>query len=331
MDEEPEIRGGSEGDIRSLYYWSRTAFVILIIAGAVWIGLAAYRFYLGASWYGRDWSSGSTSATTQIMVGVAFIAAALVCFFLARRTKNEIVTVFSARRYQVPREKLLVYSLLALPFGFIVPGLLLAFVNVKLSYPEFLPSHAEAYPEAMPGYAIVPTADMAKEMPMEGSEEDLIPSDAARDLAPLGFESMDVSEEEAQPAAEFFSDMPAFPSSALPAAAPQEAAAPSPPPAAPPMEAVIEEVPEDDIPEDDIPEVMAEITPAPPPVAYEEVPQEAVVEAVVEEVPDEGEAEAEAEGDFELMLEEDVEGEDEEAPKTIEEAHDQLLGKLLGK
>ncbi len=38
-----------------------------------------------------------------------------------------------------------------------------------------------------------------------------------------------------------------------------------------------------------------------------------------------------AEGDFELMLEEDVEGEDEEAPKTIEEAHDQLLGKLLGK
>jgi hypothetical protein len=322
VDEEPEVKGGNEGDIRSLYYWSRTAFLILIIAGAVWSALALYRFYLGASWYGRDWSSGSTSAATQILVGVVFVAAALVCFFLARRTNNEIVTVFSARRYQVPREKLLVYSLLALPFGFIVPGLLLAFVNVKLSYPEFLPSHAEAYPEAMPGYTMVPTAGMTREMPLEGPEDDLIPEDAPKDLPPLGFESMEVSEEEAQPAAEFFSDMPAFPSSALPAAASEEAATPAPPPIAPPMEAVIEEVPEDEIPE-----VMAEITPAPPPTGYEEVPQEAVVEAVVEEVPEEGEAE----GDFELMLEEDVEGEDEEAPKTIEEAHDQLLGKLLGK
>ena len=326
MDEEPEVKGGSEGDIRSLYYWSRTAFMILIIAGAIWVALAAYRFYLGATWYGRDWSSGSTSATTQVLVGVAFIAAALVCFFLARRTNNEIVTVFSARRFQVPREKLLVYSILALPFGFIVPGLLLAFVNVKLSVPEFLPSHAEAYPEAMPGYVVVPKGDMTKEMPLEGSEEDLIPEDAPKDLPPLGFESMDVSEEEAQPAPEFFGDMPAFPSSALPAAAPQEAVAPAPPPAAPPMEAVVE-----DIPDEEIPEVMAEITaeiaPAPQPAVYEEVPQEEVVEAVVEEVP----AEVETEGDFELMLEEGVEGEDEEAPKTIEEAHDELLGKLLGK
>ncbi len=326
MDEEPEVKGGSEGDIRSLYYWSRTAFMILIIAGAIWVALAAYRFYLGAIWYGRDWSSGSTSATTQILVGVAFIAAALVCFFLARRTNNEIVTVFSARRFQVPREKLLVYSILALPFGFIVPGLLLAFVNVKLSVPEFLPSHAEAYPEAMPGYVVVPKGDMTKEMPLEEPEEDLIPEDAPKDLPPLGFESMDVSEEEAQPAPEFFGDLPAFPSSALPAAAPQEAAAPVPPPTAPPMVAVVE-----DIPDEDIPEVVAEIVPVPQPTAYEEVPPEeaveAVVEAVVEEVPEEGEAE----GDFELIMEGDAEGEDEEAPKTIEEAHDQLLGKLLGK
>ncbi len=322
MDEEPEVKGGSEGDIRSLYYWSRTAFMILIIAGAIWIALAAYRFYLGATWWGRDWSSGSTSATTQILVGVAFIAAALVCFFLARRTNNEIVTVFSARRFQVPREKLLVYSILALPFGFIVPGLLLAFVNVKLSVPEFLPSHAEAYPEAMPGYVVVPKGDMPSEEP----EESLIPEDAPRDLPPLGFESMDVSEEEAQPAPEFFGDLPAFPSSALPAAAPQETVAPAPPTMAPPMEAVVE-----DIPDEDIPEVVAEIALAPQPVTYEEAPSEeageAVIEAVVEEVPEEGEAE----GDFELILEEDVEGEDEEAPKTIEEAHDQLLGKLLGK
>ncbi len=322
MDEEPEVKGGSEGDIRSLYYWSRTAFMILIIAGAIWVALAAYRFYLGATWWGRDWSSGSTSATTQVLVGVAFIAAALVCFFLARRTNNEIVTVFSARRFQVPREKLLVYSILALPFGFIVPGLLLAFVNVKLSVPEFLPSHAEAYPEAMPGYVVVPKGDMPSEEP----EESLIPEDAPKDLPPLGFESMDVSEEEAQPAPEFFGDMPAFPSSALPAAPPQEAVAPAPPPTAPPMVAVVE-----DIPDEDIPEVVAEIAPTPQPAAYEEVPQEEVVEAVVEAVVEEVPAEGETEGDFELIVEEDVEGEDEEAPKTIEEAHDQLLGKLLGK
>jgi len=326
VDDEHEVKGGSEGDIRSLYYWSRTAFLILIIAGAVWIALAAYRFYLGATWFGRDWSSGSTSATTQILVGVVFIAAALVCFFLARRTKNEIVMVFLARRFQVPREKLLVYSILALPFGFIVPGLLLAFVNVKLSVPEFLPSHAEAYPSAMPGYTLVPTADMTREMPLDGSEEDLIPIDAPLDLPPLGFESMPISEEDAQPAPEFFGDMAAFPSSALPAAAPQEAAAPAPPPMAPPMEAVIEEVPDEEIPEV-VAEITAEIAPAPQPVASEGAPQEAVVEVVAEEVP----GESEDEGDFELMLEEDVEGEEEEAPKTIEEAHDQLLGKLLGK
>ncbi len=326
MDEEPEVKGGNEGDIRSLYYWSRTAFLILIIAGAVWIALAAYRFYLGATWFGRDWTSGSTSATTQILVGVVFIAAALVCFFLARRTNNEIVMVFLARRFQVPREKLLVYSILALPFGFIVPGLLLAFVNVKLSVPEFLPSHAEAYPEAMPGYTLVPTADMAREMPLDGSEEDLIPIDAPLDLPPLGFESMPISEEEAQPAPEFFGDMAAFPSSALPASSPQETSAPASLPMVSPMEAVIEEVPDEDIPEV-VAEITAEIAPGPQPVAYEGSPQEAVVEAVVEEVPQE----AEDEGDFELMLEEDVEGEEEEAPKTIEEAHDQLLGKLLGK
>ena len=94
---------------------------------------------------------------------------------------------------------------------------------------------------------------------------------------------------------------------------------------APPREAVVE-----DIPDEEIPEVVAEIAPAPQPVTYEEVPpKEAVeaVEAVVEEVPEEGKGE----GDFELIMEEDVEGEDEDAPKTIEEAHDQLLGKLLGK
>jgi hypothetical protein len=88
----------------------------------------------------------------------------------------------------------------------------------------------------------------------------------------------------------------------------------------------------EEIPEEDIPEVMAEVTPvtvAPMVAAYEVVdlpagegPVEAVVEAVVEDVTDE-------EGDFEMV----------EAPPTdgrvghrkIEEAHENLLDKLLGK
>ena len=56
----------------------------------------------------------------------------------------------------------------------------------------------------------------------------------------------------------------------------------------------------------------------------EEAPVEAVVEAVVEEVP------AEDEGDFELI--EEVPPEElAEGPQTIEEAHEDLLDKLLGK
>ena len=326
MDEDTEPKGGSEGDIRSLYHWSRTAFIILVIAGAVWIILAAYRIYRGLTWYGRDWLSDSTAATTDLLVGAAFIAAAIVSFLLAQWTRNDIVSVFSVRRYQVPREKLLVYSILALPFGFIVPGLLLGLVNVKLSYPEFMPSHAEAYPEAMPGYVMVPEGALREEEPGEAPDEGLIPEGAPTELAPLGFDEMPVSEEEAQPAPEFFGEVPVAPAAAPP---PVPAEAPAPIPAM--VEAVVEE-----ILEEDIPEVMAEVVPAayeevaaPEEVAAfeeveavaEEVPVEAVVEAVVEEVPPEGE------GDFEMV---EIEGPEEE-PQTIEEAHDQLLDKLLGK
>jgi hypothetical protein len=334
VDDETAPRGGSEGDIRSLYYWSRTAFVILVIAGAMWVLLAAYRIYRGLTWYGRDWLSGSTAATSDMLAGVAFIGAGMVCFLLARWTRNDIVSVFSVRRYQVPREKLLVYTILALPFGFVVPGLLLALVNVKLSYPEFLPSSAEAYPEAMPGYVMVPEGALRQEVPVEVPEEQLVPGAAPRELAPLGFDEMPVTEEEAQPAPEFFGEVPAPPPTATPAPAPV-GAGPTPPAI---VEAVVEEVtgegiPEEGIPEEEIPEVVGEVTVA----SYEEVTAPVAVEAVVEEVPAEGAVAAVVEEvppgdeeDFELVEIEEP-GEPEEGPRTIEEAHDQLLGKLLGK
>ena len=58
-------------------------------------------------------------------------------------------------------------------------------------------------------------------------------------------------------------------------------------------------------------------------VPVEEAPVEALVEAVVEEVP------GEDEGGFELVVEEPPE--ESEGPQTIEEAHEDLLDKLLGK
>jgi len=58
--------------------------------------------------------------------------------------------------------------------------------------------------------------------------------------------------------------------------------------------------------------------PTAPPVTDHEV-----VEAVVEELPPEDE------GDFELM--EEVPPEEAERPQSIEEAHEELLDKLLGK
>jgi hypothetical protein len=313
------MRGGTEGDIRTLHYWSRTAYLALIVSGFLWGFLGLWKIWQGLTWLDRDRLVGTTQATSDITTGVALLVAVVATVLLARWIKNDIVTIFEARRFQVPREKLLVYGILALPFGFVVAGVLLLLVNWKLSFPEFLPSHADAYPEAMPGFIQVPKAMMTTEVPSEAYEEDLLPEGTPMELAPLGFDSIPVTDEEAMPAPEFFGEAPepAGPYSPLPPVEPEPAA---PPPV--PMEAVIEE-----IPEEEIPQVVAEVavTPTAPVVAeYEEIgeaPVEAVVEAVVEEVPPEGE--------FELV--EEAPPEAEEGPRTIEDAHEELLGKLLGK
>jgi hypothetical protein len=332
--EEEGMRGGSEGDIRSLYYWSRSALVMLIASGALWIVLGLWRLWDGFTWLERDADLGLTTATSDVVSGVVLLVVAAATFMLTRLVYLDIHQVFAQRRFQVPREKLLVYGILSIPFGFVVSGVLLLLVNWKLSFPQFLPSHAEAYPEAMPGFVQVPRAMLTAETPVEAYEGPAIPMDAPVELAPLGFDDIPVSEEEAQPAPAFFGEVPepAGPYEPLPEVVPEPAPAPPPAPEPTPSaepaptpapvpavtEAFVEEVPEEEIPE-----VMAEVTPAaepPTPSGFEEAPPVATVEAVVEEVPEE-------EGDFELIEEapEAVE------PRTIEEAHEELLGKLLGK
>jgi len=257
----------------------------------------------------------------------------VLAFLLARWVQNDISSVFASRRFQVPREKLLVYGILGLPASFVTASVLLMLCNVKLSRPEFLPSHAEAYPATMP-YAAFPMEETLRaERAMKGElptpEEELAPT------AVPGFEAMPVTEEEAMPAPAFFEEAPpqaALPQAAPPAApgpppAPEPMAAPSPPaePAAP-VAAYVEELPEE--------EVLA----APTPVA---APAEPAVEAYVEEVPP-----PEEEPGFELVIEEGGEVEEgfelveleapaeeppEEKPATTKEAHEQLLGRLLRK
>ncbi len=337
MEGEDGMPGGSESDIRSLYYWSRSALVMLIVSGGVWIALGCVRLVEGLTWFSRDTDLGITTSTSNLVTAGALFIVAAATFLLARLVHLDIHQVFAQRRYQVPREKLLVYGILAIPFGLIVSGALLLLVNWKLSFPEFLPSHAEAYPEAMPGFVQVPRAMLTAEVPVEAYGESLVPEDAPVELAPLGFDDIPVTEEEAQPAPAFFGETPepAGPYEPLPTVVPEPA--PAPPPAPAIAEAYVEE-----IPEEEIPEVMAEVTPqvapvpeAPVAAVYEEVPAEPAIEAEVEEVPAEAVVEAEVEevpeGDdagFELVEEELPE---DEGPQTIEEAHEELLGKLLGK
>jgi hypothetical protein len=333
--EEEGMHGGSEGDIRSLRYWSWMSLVTLAVSAVIWVALGVLSLSNGLFWMERDASVGITTSTSNIVTGIGYLVVAVATGLLWRLVYLDIYQVFAQRRFQVPREKLLVYGILALPFGFVISGVLLLLVNWKLSFPQFLPSHAEAYPDAMPGFVQVPRAMLTAEVPVEAYEPSDIPSDAPVELAPLGFDAVPVSDEEAQPAPEFFGEtpVPAGPYEPLPAEVPEPA--PGPGPEAAITEAYVEEVPVDEIPEDEIPEVMAEVAPVEPayaepvPAAYEEVeafaeevPQEAVVEAYVEEVP-----EAEG-GEFELV---EVEPGDEEGPRTIEEAHEELLGKLLGK
>ncbi|UCC93857.1 MAG: hypothetical protein JSW25_04095 [Thermoplasmata archaeon] len=331
MDEAEGMRGGSEGDIRSLEYWSRMSLIFLVISVGIWAFAGAWNIYQGMTWLERDRLIGSTQATSDLVTGVALCVVAGATVLLARLVYLDIHQVFAQRRFQVPREKLLVYGILGLPFGFVISGSLLLFVNIKLSHPDFLPSHAEAYPDAMPGFVQVPRAMLTAEVPVGEVEEPLLPEGAPTELAPLGFDAIPVTEEEAQPAPEFFGDapVPAGPYEPLPQEVPEPAALVPPPtePAPAMVEALVEEVPEDEIPE-----VVAEVTPAPAaPVeaVYEEVepevaeaPVEAVVEAVVEEVPED-------ESGFELV--EEPAPEDAEGPQSIEEAHEDLLDKLLGK
>jgi hypothetical protein len=329
VEEEDGMPGGSESDIRSLYYWSRMALISLVVSIFLWGVLGGWHIVQGLTWIERDRLLGSTQASSDIVTGVALCVVAVATAMLARLVYLDIHQVFAQRRFQVPREKLLVYGILGLPFGFVISGSLLLFVNIKLSHPDFLPSHAEAYPDAMPGFVQVPRAMLTAEVPMGEVEEPLIPDGAPMELAPLGFDDVPVTEEEAQPAPEFFGDapVPAGPYEPLPDVVPE----PSTPPPVEPAPALVEAVVEE-IPEEEIPEVVAQV--ATPEVAdYEEVeavvaevseapPVDAVVEAVVEEVPEE-------EGDFELL--EEVPPEGEEGPQSIEEAHEDLLDKLLGK
>jgi hypothetical protein len=319
VEEEDGMHGGSESDIRSLFYWTRTAYRTLSVSGGLWVVWGGWKLIQGFTWIERDRLLGSTQATSDIVTGIALFVVAFATFLLARLLYLDVYQIFAQRRYQVPREKLLVYGILGLPFGFVISGLLLLVVNIKLSHPDFLPSHAEAYPDAMAGYVQVPKAMMATELPVSAYDGPVLPEDAPTDLAPLGFDDIPVSAEEAQPAPEFFGDSPAPAGPYTPL--PEVVAEPAP-------VAAITEAYVEDVPEEEIAEVVAEVA---PPVAaqYEEVeavvedaPVEAVVEAVVEDV-------SEEEGGIEMM--EEAPSDEPEGPPTIEEAHEDLLDKLLGK
>ena len=306
--EDEEVRGGSEPDIRTLHYWSRVAFLLLVCGGIVWAALGVLRLYRGLVWYELDDVTGSTASVDDLSWGVACLVLAVLAFLTAGRLQLDIVSVFGQRRFQVPRDRLVVYGMLGFPFGLVGAGVLLVLVNVKLSRPEFLPSHAEAYPEAMPGYVLART---------EAEEAALVPR-AAAELPPL---------EMAQPPPSEMVMMPVGPA--------QPAAAPLPPPMplaaaaaaaeAAPVVAVYEELP-------------APPTAVPPPVeaapvaaVYEEMPapaaaapvavQESPVVAVFEEVA----PEPAPPGAPPPPVEEPV------APKDIKSAHEELMRKLLMK
>ncbi len=323
--EEPGVRrGGSEGDIRSLFYWSKVALYALVASAILWVLLGAWRIWEGLTWIDRARLIGTTQSYSDITTGVILLVVAVATGLLARLVYLDIYQVFRERRFQVPREKLLVYGILGLPFGFVIAGSLLLIINIKLSHPDFLPSHAEAYPEAMPGFVQVPRAMLTADAPVEAYDAGAIPLDAPTELAPLGFDDVPVSDEEAQPAPEFFGEdqVEAPVSAPVPEVLTGPVPEPAPAPAPVPTEAYVEE-----IPEEEIPEVVAEIAPGEPvPADYVELEayvEEVPAEAVVEDVP-EGD-----EGDFEMI---EAPPEEEPAgPKTIEEAHEDLLGKLLGK
>ena len=301
VDEDEEGRGGTESDVRTLHYWSRVAFLLLLCGGIVWAALGVLRLHRGFTWYELDDITGSTAAVDDLSWGVACLVLAALSFMTAGRLQLDIVSVFGQRRFQVPRERLLVYGMLGFPFGLVGAGVLLVLVNVKLSHPGFLPSHAEAYPEAMPGYVLAKA---------EAEEPPLVPR-AAAELPPL---------EMAQPPPSEMVVVPVGPS--------QRGAEPAPPIAAPaaagaaPVVAVYEELP-------------APAAAAPPPVeaapvaaVYEEMPAPAVaavgeapVAAAYEEVVAESAPQPAPPPPSEAVA----------APKDIKSAHEELMRKLLKK
>ncbi len=294
--------GGTEGDIHSLYHWSWMAFLVFLVAAITWgfLGIFFY-IYPGLTWYDWDMASGSTKAVSDLSWGVIFLALAIVAVFVARYLWNDIVVVFKARRFQVPREKLVVYSMFGFPLTLGVAGVLLVLVNIKLSNPGFLPSHAEAYPEERPWPvgAAPPPVEIEAPVPVEEPEMEALPTPAPAP-APTPMEPAPA----AAPVPAIVEEVPTAPEVA-------------------PVEAFYEEVPPPGVPAAPEAPMMAIVEEVPP----EEAPP-AIVEAIVEEVP------VEAEGEFELVeeLEEFEEvTEEREVPKDIHEAHEELLGKLLGK
>ena len=348
VEDELEVSGGAETDIRRLFYWSRTAFFVLTAAAVVWVVLGVYNLYTGLPWVALDSRTGSTQASSDIAWGIVYLVAAVFSFLLARWLENDIIVVFGSRRFQVPRERLLVYSMLALPFGLVLAGVLLIMVNVKLSHPEFLPSHSEAYPEGMPGWVrqATPTGAMVEDAMVEelvGEEEKIQDEDAlmetpAPDLQPLAFQPRPGVPPPMPTMARAEEGLAEVPPPGLIAEAPVAAMVEPVAAMVEPVAAMVEPV---DV---EIPEVMAvvaEPTPvgAPPPamveavvedvppegdagLLYEEVPAEVEEFALVEEVPAEVE---------EFALVEELPAEVEELPRDTEVAHQELMDKLLGK
>jgi len=303
-DEVGGTRGGSVGDMRTLHYWSRVSFYFLVGGGVAWVALGVLRLHRGLSWYQLDELTGSTRAVSDLSWGIACIALAVLAFFIAGRLQLDVVSVFRQMRFQVPREKLAVYGLLGFPLGLVVSGVLLVLVNFKLSHPEFLPSHAEAYPEVFYAAQPPPTPEA-----VAGEGAMVAPAAAAPGTEPLVevgppptlvyAPSPQPSDPAAIPAIYEEVGLEAAPAPAtLPQAAPGEA---------PSLAAVYEEIP----------------AAAGGPVTSEPAP----VVAVVEDVPVQL-------GTFEEVAPPTpAQGQPEEAaaPKDIKSAHEELMRKLLGK
>ena len=306
-DEVGGTRGGSVGDMRTLHYWSRVSFYFLVGGGVAWVALGVLRLHRGLSWYQLDELTGSTRAVSDLSWGIACIALAVLAFFIAGRLQLDVVSVFRQMRFQVPREKLAVYGLLGFPLGLVVSGVLLVLVNFKLSHPEFLPSHAEAYPEvfyaAQPpptpeavageGAMVAPAAAAPGTEPLVevGPPPTLVYAPTPQEAAPVPVPAIyeDVGVEAAQaPAAQW--------------PVPGEAQ---------PVAAIYEEVPTG----------AADATAAPP------APEPDAVVAIIEEAP------PQPAGFEEVAPPTPAQGQPEEAaaPKDIKSAHEELMRKLLGK